>query len=95
MSHNSLMFLDKRHRSARLLINKAPYGQGLQSAEEQLTGRDKQAKKYTEMKPSLKRSPCHAHKLLGEEEELEKTPQRKPMPPSTTQANHVHRPFHL
>jgi hypothetical protein len=53
MSHNSLIFLDKRHISARLLINKALYGQGLQSAKEQLTGRNKQAKKYTEMKPSL------------------------------------------
>jgi hypothetical protein len=49
----------------------------------------------TEMKPSLKRSPCHAHESPGEEEELEKTPQRKLMPPSTTQANHIDRPFHL
>jgi hypothetical protein len=58
-----------------------------------------QAKIYkqrnTKMKPSLKRSPCHAYESPGEEEELERTSQREPMPPSTNRANHVDRPLHL
>jgi hypothetical protein len=49
----------------------------------------------TKMKPSLKRNPCHAHESPGEEEELQRTSQRKPMPPSTIKANHADRPLHL
>jgi hypothetical protein len=41
----------------------------------------------TKMKPSLKQSPCQAHESPGEEEELERTPQRNPcrrQPPGPT-----------
>jgi hypothetical protein len=56
----------------------------------------------TKMKPSLKQSPCHAHESSGEEgvgegatEETHAAIDHQGMPPSTTRANHVDRPFHL